>query len=81
MLTAGQAPEAVVRGVQAPDVNLQRGFVTVQSDGRLQVTRGPRPIACNRPNGRASRARLQQDLQAASANFAYRLVDPSFNCR
>src|SRR6266700_5418377 len=32
-----QARETVLRGVQAADVNLQRGFVTVQSAGRLQL--------------------------------------------
>jgi len=32
-----QTPETTVRGVQAANVNLQRGFVTLQSGGRLQV--------------------------------------------
>ena len=31
------AAETVLRGLQAADVNLQRGFVTVQAGGRLQV--------------------------------------------
>src|SRR6185295_8058322 len=32
-----QAAQVVIDGVQAQDVNLQRGFVTVQAGGRLQV--------------------------------------------
>ena len=36
------------------------------------------PPRCSPPNGRASRALLQQNLPAAAANFAYRLVEPAF---
>jgi len=36
-LIAEQATEVTLQGVQAADVNLQRGFVTVQSFGRVQV--------------------------------------------
>ena len=77
-LIADQASETLLRGVQAADVNLQRGFVTVQAGGRLQV-RGDAPPAALQPTEWQSIPRaLQQDLQTASANFAYRLVEPGF---
>ena len=73
-----QAPETLLRGVQAADVNLQRGFVTVQAGGRLQV-RPAEGLAALQPTEWQSIPRaLQQDLQTASANFAYRLVEPAF---
>ena len=43
--TPAQAQSAMVRGVEASEVNLQRGFVTVQSDPRLQVTVETAPSA------------------------------------
>ena len=77
-LMAEQARETTLRGVQAAEVNLQRGFVTVQAGGRLQV-RAEAPNAALQPAEWQSIPRyLQQDLQTASVNFAYRLVDPSF---
>ena len=73
-----QAREALVRGVEASDVNLQRGFVTVQSDPRLQVTVDAAPSALQPAEWQSIPRALQQGLQATSANFAYRLVEPSF---
>jgi hypothetical protein len=73
-----QARDALVRGVQALDVNLQRGFVTVQSDPRLQVTVENAPSALQPAEWQSIPRALQQGLQATSANFAYRLVEPSF---
>jgi hypothetical protein len=75
---AGQARETVVRGVEASDVNLQRGFVTVQSDPRLQVTVSAPPDALQPAEWQSIPRALQQGLQATAANFAYRLVEPSF---
>ncbi|MDB6064760.1 MAG: hypothetical protein JWR26_968, partial [Pedosphaera sp.] len=77
-LMADRAQETVLRGVQAADVNLQRGFVTVQSGGRLQVRVDAAPEALQPAEWQSIPRVLQQDLQAASANFSYRLVDPSF---
>ncbi len=75
---AADAPQAELRGVQADGVNLQRGFVTVQSSGRLQV-RAEAAAAALQPTERQSIPRvLQQDLPASSASFAYRLVEPAF---
>jgi hypothetical protein len=76
--TPGGAREAVVRGVEASDVNLQRGFVTVQSDPRLQVTVDSPPAALQPAEWQSIPHALQQGLQATAANFAYRLVEPSF---
>ncbi len=73
-----QAPETVLRGVHAADVNLQRGFVTVQSSGRLQVRIDTLPAALQPTEWQSIPRALQQDLQAAAANFAYRLVEPVF---
>jgi hypothetical protein len=73
-----QSPETTLRGVQAADVNLQRGFVTVQSGGRLQVRVEASLTALQPTEWQSIPRALQQDLQTASANFAYRLVEPSF---
>ena len=77
-LMAEQAQETVVRGVQATDVNLQRGFVTVQSAGRLQLRVDATPAALQPTEWQSIPRALQQDLSAASANFAYRLVESAF---
>jgi len=76
--TPGQVRETIVRGVEASDVNLQRGFVTVQSDPRLQVSVDSPPAALQPAEWQSIPRALQQGLQATSANFAYRLVEPSF---
>jgi hypothetical protein len=77
-LMPDQAPETALRGVQASGVNLQRGFVTVQSGGRLQVRVDAPPAALQPTEWQSIPRALQQDLKTASANFAYRLVEPSF---
>ncbi|MDB6022524.1 MAG: hypothetical protein JWQ04_2381 [Pedosphaera sp.] len=77
-LMPDQATETTLRGVQAVDVNLQRGFLTIQSGGRLQVRPDASPAALQAAEWQSIPRALQQDLAAASANFAYRLVDPAF---
>src|SRR6185503_18705529 len=77
-LMPDQAPETVLRGVQAAGVNLQRGFVTVQAGGRLQVRVDSPPAALQPTEWQSIPRALQQDLPTASANFAYRLVEPAF---
>jgi hypothetical protein len=72
------AAETVLRGLQAADVNLQRGFVTVQSGGRLQVRVDAAPAALQPTEWQSIPRLLQQKLPAAAANFAYRLVEPAF---
>ena len=77
-LTPAQATEVLLRGVQAADVNLQRGFVTVQSGGRLQLRVDAQPAALQPTEWQSIPRALQQDLASASASFAYRLVEPAF---
>jgi hypothetical protein len=77
-LMPGQTPETVLRGVRAADVNLQRGFVTVQAAGRLQVRVDATPETLQPAEWQSIPAALQQDLPAMSANYSYRLVDPDF---
>jgi hypothetical protein len=77
-LMPDQTAETILRGVQAADVNLQRGFVTVQAGGRLQVRVDAAPAALQPTEWQSIPRALQQDLPAASANFAYRLVEPAF---
>src|ERR1035438_10046908 len=73
-----RASETVLHGLQATDVNLQRGFVTVQASGRLQVRIDAPPAALQPTEWQSIPRLLQQGLPAAAANFAYRLVEPSF---
>ena len=77
-LIAEQATETVLRGVQANDVNLQRGFVTVQTGGRVQVSVDAANAALQPTEWQSIPRALQQNLPAASANFAFRLVEPVF---
>ncbi|MGO8925673.1 MAG: hypothetical protein ACLQU3_02080 [Limisphaerales bacterium] len=72
------AAETILRGLQAADVNLQRGFVTIQAGGRLQVRIDALPTALQPTEWQSIPRLLQQNLPAAAANFAYRLVEPSF---
>jgi hypothetical protein len=73
-----QATETVLRGVQTGEVNPQRGFVTVQSSGRLQVRIQTVPAALVPAEWQSIPRVLQQDLPAAAANFSYRLAEPAF---
>jgi hypothetical protein len=76
-----QAQETILRGVQAADVNLQRGFLTVQSAGRLQVRADSTPETLQPTEWQSIPRALYANLGPASANyanFAYRLVEPSF---
>ena len=75
---AAQAAETSVIGAQAADVNLQRGFVTVQSTGRLQLRVEALPAALQSVEWQSIPRALQQDLTASSASFAYRLVEAAF---
>jgi hypothetical protein len=77
-LTPDQSPEIILRGVQAADVNLQRGFVTVQSGGRLQLRVDDTPASLQPAEWQSIPRALQQDLETVSASFAYRLVEPDF---
>ncbi len=75
---ADQSGETILRGVLAGDVNLQRGFATVQSAGRLQIHVDNLPASLQPTEWQGIPRALQKDLATASANFAYRLVEPDF---
>src|SRR5208283_101694 len=75
---AGQSAETVLRGVLAANVNLQRGFVNVQSAGRLQVRVDDLPASLQPTEGQGIPRTLQKGLPAMAANFAYRIVEPDF---
>jgi hypothetical protein len=65
-------------GVRALGVNLQRGFVTLRSSGRLQVrvTRTPEELQVT--EWQVIPRALHQDLPASQATLTYRLVAPEF---
>ncbi|MEY2408260.1 MAG: hypothetical protein QOF48_930 [Verrucomicrobiota bacterium] len=73
-----QVTTHVLRGVQALDVNLQRGFVTVESSGRVQVRADAVPAALQRTEWQSIPRALRQDIPAASANHTFRLVEPAY---
>lgn len=73
-----KSSEFVLRGVQAADVNLQRGFVNIQSGGRLQVRIDSTPEALQPAEWQSIPRTLQQGLPANAANYCYRLVESSF---
>lgn len=75
---AEAATNAVVSGIQASDANLQRGYVTVQSSGRLQVQAQPLPSALQPAEWQSIPRVLLQDIPAATANLTYRLVEPGY---
>jgi hypothetical protein len=64
--------------VEAGGVNLQRGFVTVESAGRLQIQTGALPASLQPSEWQTVPKALRMDLQAAAANYTFRLVEPSF---
>jgi hypothetical protein len=74
-----QASAFRMRGIQATDVNMQRGFVTIQSAGRLQVRIDAPPEALQPAEWQSIPRLLQQGLPAQAANFTYRLVEADFS--
>ncbi len=72
------AGQTVLRGIQAAGANLQRGFVTVQSGGRLQVRAPSAPPALQPSEWQTVPRALRQNLEAASANYTFRLIEPAF---
>jgi hypothetical protein len=76
---SAQSAETALRGVLAADVDSQRGFVTVESAGRLEVRVDNLPSALQPTEWQAIPRALQKDMPAAAANFAYSLVEPDFD--
>jgi len=73
-----QAAQTTLRGLQTEDVNSQRGYVTVQSDPRLEVAVDPVPTSLLPAEWQSIPRTLQKDLPAAAASLTYRLVEPAF---
>lgn len=74
-----QTAACLIRGIQAADVNLQRGFVTLQAGGRLQVRVESVPEALQPAEWQSVPRALHVGLQAQAANFTYRLVEADFS--
>ncbi|HEV2209167.1 MAG TPA: hypothetical protein VG167_10360 [Verrucomicrobiae bacterium] len=70
--------QLLLRGVQAADINLQRGFVTIQSGARLQLSADSTPTALQPAEWQSIPRILQQGLSATAADFTFRLVEPGF---
>lgn len=64
-------------GVEALDVNLQRGFVTLEAAPRLQVTPEPNPSLQPADSQLIPRA-LLLDLPPSHPSHTYRLIQPAF---
>jgi hypothetical protein len=77
-LIAENATETNLRGVQADNVNLQRGFVTLQSGGRLQVNADSASVALQPTEWQSIPRALKQNIEAESASYAFRLAEPTF---
>lgn len=73
------ATDTILRGVQVEDVDLHRGFVTIQSGGRLQVRIETPPQALQPTEWQSIPRLLQRNLTETAANFAFRLVEPGFD--
>jgi hypothetical protein len=76
---AEAATNTVIQGLLATDARLQRGFVTLQSAGRLQLSTTTLPSALQPAEWQSIPRTLLQDLDTATANLTYRLVEPTFS--
>jgi hypothetical protein len=68
----------VVIGIQAQDVNLQRGFVALQSNSRLQARIDVVPPALQPVEPQSIPRTLWADSTSLPANYTFRLVEPDF---
>jgi hypothetical protein len=72
------AAEMALRGIQAVGVNLQRGFLTLQSAGRLQLRVPSIPASLQASEWQTVPRALRQNMQAEAASYTFRLVEPAF---
>lgn len=75
---AEKAPTFLVQGIEAQEVNLQRGFLTVQAGNRLQTRLGDVPAALQPAEWQSIPRTLQKDLPGAAADHTFRLIDAAF---
>lgn len=73
-----QATSYVISGAQTIDANLQRGFLTVQSAGRLQVRIDAVPPALQPSEWQSIPRALQQDISATSADRTFRVISAAY---
>jgi hypothetical protein len=76
---APQATRVALVGIEAVDANLQRGFVTVRTDGRIQLTLPEPPAALQPAEWQSIPRRLRTESLTAGATHTFRLVDPAFS--
>jgi hypothetical protein len=72
----GAATAAEILSVQALEVNLQRGFLTVQAAGRLQARVTDVPPSLQPTEWQVIPRALLRDITAAAANYTFRLIEP-----
>ncbi|MDB6033954.1 MAG: hypothetical protein JWM16_4292, partial [Verrucomicrobiales bacterium] len=72
------ATNVIVRGPQSLDANLQRGFLTVESGGRLQVKASSLPSSLQLAEWQSIPRYLRQEIEAAAANYTFRVVEPGY---
>ncbi len=77
-LLAPAATHAELRGIQTANVNLQRGFVTVQSDPRLETSVDSLPSGLQPAEWQSIPGELTKELPHAAGNLTCRLVEPAF---
>jgi hypothetical protein len=73
-----QAPSTDLVGVTAREVNLQRGFLALQAEGRLQVVVASIPPALRQTEWEAVPSSLRRGESAPNASYVFRLVEPEF---
>jgi hypothetical protein len=73
-----QTTQTTLLGVQAADANLQRGFLTVRADGRLQLTLPDPPTSLQPAEWQSIPRRLRTDTLTGGVTHTFRLVDPAF---
>jgi hypothetical protein len=74
---ASNALETVV-GVQAKQVNLQRGYVTIRTGGRLQLSIPRLPSALQPVDWRSIPPALRGGAGANEGNFTFRALEPDY---
>lgn len=68
----------IIRGVVANDTTLQRGFVSIRSQGRLRVSVAQTPDSLHISDWQSVPSSLKKDIDAVDVNYIYRVTDPNF---
>jgi len=73
------AEQVVVDGIRSTDANLQRGYLAIRADGRLQLRVDQPPPALQPSEWQSIPRRLQVDATAVPATHTFRLVEAEFS--